>query len=218
MDQDNIALKVRESDDVAKYTQTHGLLYQLRLAYYFEEYDLGFDLVKLCMGEDVMKGVIGQMPLLPTAVMSGMICFAKARETGKKKYTKLGMRFLQQIKTWCRRGCPHSEHYVYLLEAEKASISGKKDKTIEKYRSSILLSGRQGIIHDRALANECLGKFYMQQGEEEDGLYYLREARKLYFEWGARGKATQLDNKFPELTSLPLHVGLGDDYMFLRKC
>ena len=86
-----------------------------------------------------------------------------------------------------------------LLEAERHALLKNKSKAVETYRKAILVAGRSGMLQLQALANERLTEYLFEMSEADDAKYTLAEAMKLYAEWGAMAKLTQLRKKYRSL-------------------
>jgi hypothetical protein len=71
------------------------------------------------------------------------------------------------------------------------------------YKVAILLAGHRGLIHDQALACECLGEYYLSKKNTVDIEYHLIKAVELYEEWGAMAKVEQMKSKHKKLLSPP---------------
>lgn len=174
------------------------IVYQLRLTYFFGQYDLGKKLIKKSEEADVVKALTSQLPLIPTAVFSGLIYYALARRDGRRKYIRRGNRFLSKLEKWRKMGSPNCDHYLSLLRAEVADLSGKPDEARKLYETSMAISSRQGLINDGALVNECLAIFYLRHGDQENSNFYMRRGHRLYTEWGALAMSRRLEQLYPE--------------------
>lgn len=103
-------------------------------------------------------------------------------------------------------------HFQRLLEAELWAYKGKHYLAKNDYEAGTVLAARGGFIHDAALANERYAEFLLDEmDDKESAVYKLKEAIKLYSEWGAHAKAEQLSRKYdcflshpPTVLTLPL--------------
>jgi hypothetical protein len=83
-----------------------------------------------------------------------------------------------------------------LLDAEAESLRGEHYSACRHYEAAVLYAGRHGWRQDQALAHERYGMYLsrLDGGDERrhqhhhDALFHLREAVKLYDEWGAHAK------------------------------
>ena len=88
--------------------------------------------------------------------------------------------------------------YYTLAEAERARAGGDSDGAVRGYLRTIEHAGGHGYVLLEAFANELLGQHYGERGHRF-AIAHFQEARALYLECGARGKAIQLEEEFPEL-------------------
>ncbi|UCC54193.1 MAG: PAS domain S-box protein, partial [Anaerolineaceae bacterium] len=65
------------------------------------------------------------------------------------------------------------------------------------YEQAIRGAQENQFVHDQALANELFAQFWLEQGNDRIAEMYMREARTLYHQWGARAKVDHLDQRFP---------------------
>jgi histidine kinase len=78
------------------------------------------------------------------------------------------------------------------------ALNGKTHEAKVKYEVAILISGRRGLIQDRALAHERFGEYYLELEDQNEANYQMHKAVELYEEWGALAKCRQLRQKYSE--------------------
>ena len=140
------------------------------------------------------------------ALCKGVSSFAAARQTGKRKYERVGRQVHRRVKSWIEKGNPNLGHIDTLLEAEHAALRGKKFVARQKYELAILLSARGGLLLDTGFAAERFGEFYLEHGETEEAIFRLKQAMKYFREVGADGKARHLEEKHAKLWPPPAGV------------
>ena len=64
------------------------------------------------------------------------------------------------------------------------------------FDKAIRTFGREGILSFKALANERAGAYYLALGDSNWAATYLTRAHDLYLDWGAGGKARQMEGKY----------------------
>jgi len=117
--------------------------------------------------------------------------FAKHREA-------LG-RHQQQLRDWAE-SCPQNfENRAELVGAEIARIEGRELEAECLYEAAINSARLNEFVHNEALACELAARFYAARGFEDIAHLYLANARRAYLQWGADGKARQLDQMHPWL-------------------
>jgi len=172
------------------------------LCYLFEDYEQAsqsFD-----NAQKYVKGVLGTclVPLLH--FYQSLVIIARIASQPKAEHQNM----LQQITAnqvklkKCASYAPANYlHKWYLVEAEKNRILNQKLDTIEYYDSAIVGAQNNGFIQEEALANELAAKFYLDWGKEKMASTYMQEAYYCYACWGAKAKAKQLEEKYPQLLS-----------------
>ncbi|MGH9009469.1 MAG: AAA family ATPase, partial [Acidimicrobiia bacterium] len=88
--------------------------------------------------------------------------------------------------------------YYALAAAERARAAGDSDGAVGGYLRTIEHAGTHGYVLLEAFANELLGRHFRDRGHRF-ALAHFQEARALYLECGARGKAIHLEEEIPEL-------------------
>ena len=178
------------------------LCHRILLYGYFGAYEQGAELA-LRVG-DLAKEIPGSAQVVMCACMNGLSLCHMARQTGQRKYTNGAKRFIKRIKTWLAHGNPNLQHWDCLLNAEWAALKGKQHIAKRNYETAIIVAARSGFMQDSALASERYGEFLLNElKEREDGMYRLDQAIQYFNEWGARGKAQQIQKKYADLWPKP---------------
>jgi PAS domain S-box-containing protein len=106
---------------------------------------------------------------------------------------------LRQLQIWARH-CPENfDNRAALVSAEIARIEGRPLDAEHLYEQAIESARANGFVHNEALANELVGRFFLGRGLQRIGFAQLREARAGYALWGADGKVKQLGQLYPQL-------------------
>ena len=166
----------------------HGIL----LTYFGHHVQRAEELLE--SGHDYLEKVmVASIKIMFDTCYAGLSCFAAARKTGNKKYTKLGEILRSKIKKWVQEGNPNVQHYEALLDAESLAGKGRIVEAKQKFELAIWVSTRGGCQHDAALANERFGEFHMEVVKDKgDAAFYFQNAVKHWQEWGAVAKAEHL--------------------------
>ncbi len=90
-------------------------------------------------------------------------------------------------------------HKFYLIEAEKHRFLGDFTEAMDSYDNAIALARETQYVNEEALANELAAKFYLSRGKKKIARAYLLDAHYCYLRWGAKAKANQLENQYPQL-------------------
>jgi hypothetical protein len=176
---------------------------ELRLCATFGLHEKGANLFLAC-GFDFAMQSPGH-PLFMNSVFSGgLSCFEMARTSKKRAYKKHAIKAQKTIKGWLKMKNPNVQHLDALLDAEMASLAGKKKAKIAEqfYQSAIAKAARGGFVHDAALVNERYGEFMLAVQSDKDGaVYYFEQAIKFYEEWGATKKVEMLRERSKEIVT-----------------
>jgi tetratricopeptide (TPR) repeat protein len=105
---------------------------------------------------------------------------------------------------WAENAPSNFLHKQYLLQAEIAVTVGDKQKARAHYRSAIILSRERNFYMEEALANEHLGKLYLEESDFESAVPLFKEARQVYEKWGANAKVDHFDKEYGEVLNIPL--------------
>jgi tetratricopeptide (TPR) repeat protein len=167
------------------------------LACYFGEHEVGAELA-VREGDRTRKAIVAQTSVPVVTFVGALSCFVEARRTKKKRYRKQARKYRRMIKQWSHHN-PNCFHYSLILDAEKAALGGNVKQAVELYEKAIVLTGRSGLIHDQALANERLAELHLEQNMQSDATYRFERAIELYSEWKAKPKARQLQKRVNDL-------------------
>ena len=122
----------------------------------------------------------------------GLVWYAMARRKKNRRSKSEAKKILKQVAKWANAGNPNVRHYHLMLRAEQAALERKSTIAEELYREAIVNAARTGHLHHAALFNERFSEYYHERGDGHDAKYYLGEAVRYYNEWGAVGKAEEL--------------------------
>lgn len=81
---------------------------------------------------------------------------------------------------------------LHLVQAEFASLQGRDQRAYFKYTSSISLYRESGVHLQLGLANELAGKHFLRLNETDMAIRFLKEAERVYRNWGGHAKADHL--------------------------
>lgn len=105
----------------------------------------------------------------------------------------------QKVARWIRMGPMNLSQQLSLIDAEIARLKNRTDAAIEGYERAIALARENGFIHHQALASELAGRFYLSRNRLRLAKSFLRDARYLYQQWGARAIVERMDEQYPDL-------------------
>ncbi|WNG38533.1 AAA family ATPase [Archangium violaceum] len=108
----------------------------------------------------------------------------------------------QQLADWAA-GCP--ENFLAaekLVSAELARLSGNTEEALRAYEATILAAREYDTPQYVGLAGELAARFGKSLGLPSLATGYIRQAHAAYSQWGAHGKARQLEELWPQLLSV----------------
>jgi len=109
---------------------------------------------------------------------------------------KLNQRLLRK---WSQHAPENVLHGYHLVEAEKAKFYGNVTTAMDHYDLAIENAVKYGFLKEQALANELAGRFYLENGKRDLGMFYLSRAKTNYIRWGATAKVHWMNDEFSEL-------------------
>lgn len=169
------------------------------LAVIFNDYELA-----VAMSKELISAIEeGPTAALPSRfAFEGFAYFARAHETGESYFVRKGRSFLVRLEKMMAKKCPNVYHYIALLRAENYAFIHRRLKDTSKirraYDDAISASGRLGILHLQALANERAGLFFLQR-DDFWAKIYLTQAYEKYEEWGASAKSEDMKARYTDL-------------------
>ncbi|WP_416674985.1 PAS domain S-box protein [Egbenema bharatensis] len=107
----------------------------------------------------------------------------------------------EKMQKWAEHAPMNYLHKFYLVEAEKARVSGQFFEAEEFYERAIAGAAEHEFIQEEALAYELAAKYYLARGREKIAQTYMKEAHYCYDRWGAIAKVKDLENRYPQFFS-----------------
>ena len=193
MDEDELLKNVRSEE-----SERRELLVLRRIIYmsmFFCDYER---IAKIATreGNCPIRAGDGQFGDIEVMFACGLGCLAMARKgRNRRKYQRRGVAYCYKMKEWASKGNPNCLVHNAFLTAERHALKRKKDVACKDYQEAIRLAGRSGLVNLQALANERLANFLQDEGDFDDAEYYIKEAVRLYEDWGALGKAAQIKDR-----------------------
>lgn len=110
----------------------------------------------------------------------------------------------EKMQKWAEHAPMNYLHKFYLVEAEKARVSGQFLEAEDLYERAIAGAAEHEYIQEEALAYELAAKHYLARGREKIAQTYMKEAHYCYDRWGAIAKVKDLENRYPQLLNTKL--------------
>ena len=105
----------------------------------------------------------------------------------------------EQLRDWAENYPPTFADKHALVSAEIARLQGRDADATRLYERAIQSARDNNFVQNEALAHELAAQFYAARGVERIAYICLRDARRCYLQWGAHGKVTRLDERYPHL-------------------
>lgn len=154
-------------------------------------------------GDTCKKQFPGSVKIMRYRFMCALSCFSMAARTNNRKYKKKARQLAKIIKHWVEQGNPNVVHCDQLLDAELSALNQKYQVARTQFYSAILTAEQHGFIHDQALVNERFANYWLtHMNNRHEGTFRVREAIRLYDEWGANAKVEQLYSIHSDLLSI----------------
>ncbi len=124
------------------------------------------------------------------------LCAAGLREQSSGSERRRHHRKLRSCTRWLRKQARHSRdavHMVRFLEAECARARRRHERAFELYAQAAQRAQREGYVHHAALIHERHAGLLLATRRETRAAQALRQSIALYREWGATGKAQEVE-------------------------
>ena len=176
-----------------------GGLWKMRIAYIFNDFEEAGRLMEETDWSSLLTAP--QYALIAIGYVVAMISCSNIRIGRNVKYHKYKVKkIMKKFSQWAR-SCPHECSGKYaLIEAEWASIHGKREVAREKYTNAILLAKGTENDYEVATAHERAMHHYRSISANCVAQDHGEQAYEYYLKWGATAKAAHL-RKF--LDSVP---------------
>jgi PAS domain S-box-containing protein len=125
--------------------------------------------------------------------------FGAASPSKQREWSQALTEHVNQLREWADGYPPSFLDKYALVAAEVARIECRDLEAMRLYEQAIQSARQNGFIQNESIANEVVGKFYLDRGFDSTGHAHLRVARSCYLSWGVAGKLKQLDQLYPGL-------------------
>ena len=169
------------------------------------EYQLGADLA-VQHGRSIFNDYPTNPANMAASYYFGVCLVDAAIKTKRRKYKVHAKQMFARLHGYVKRRNPNVAHYHLGLEAELLVLSGRYNEATMKFQAAIALASRSGFIHDAALMSERFAIFLFASvpNEEEEAVFHLKAASKLYREWGALKKVERLNESYASVLLEPV--------------
>uniref|UniRef100_A0A7S2YKX8 Anaphase-promoting complex subunit 5 n=1 Tax=Entomoneis paludosa TaxID=265537 RepID=A0A7S2YKX8_9STRA len=134
-------------------------------------------------------------------VFFGCLSLLAQARRGKTGRLVIVRKDIQKLRRYAMHAPDNFQGKLLLLQAEYAAVRGKHLLALSKYRLAIIDFRHAGLLMNEALANELLGKYHLERSSsssEELAITHLKEALRLYRNWGATAKVDHLKHELQQ--------------------
>jgi len=125
-------------------------------------------------------------------------CYAKDPSLIKRDHWKHLKKIIKQINNWGEK-CPvNYVHQSLLLQAEMARLNNREERALQLYDQAIEAATIHEFTQFVAIINERVANHFLQHGKPKLAKPYIQEAYNYYLRWGAKVKAQELEQKYPQ--------------------
>ncbi len=178
---------------------SHGRVHWLIVLCLFEQYELADPMIEDCIHSSPIRGSIG----LPEMYLLRGLSAAHAARRGKGRAHTRERRRLKQSAAWLRARAKHAPDCAPLaafLDAELATFSGAVQDVVKRFVLAAKLAREAGFLFQEAWIYEQSAHYLVSARRELQAVPNLRQAAALYTQWGARSKATQIEQLARRIT------------------
>jgi predicted ATPase/signal transduction histidine kinase len=146
-----------------------------------------------------LAGQIAVMDYFYYTALTVSALYEAASVDQQAPWRKLLMEHREQLREWAENYPPTFADKHTLVLAEIARLENRDLDAQRLYEQAIRLARENGFVRNQGLVHELAAKYNLARGLETAGYAHLRNARNCYDRWGARGKVTQLDERYARL-------------------
>ena len=169
-------------------------IYKMIIHYYNDDYNIAIEYLDRA-GES-LDGLLGQFTYVWFLWFSTLAILKKNYSEGSTFRMKTVNRNMKVLESYAALSPENHRHRLLLLTAEFERYHHREKNAAWNYMLSVNSAAENGFIQDQALANELAGCFYLENGNQAQSEFCLREAYRCYKKWGAVRKLAQLEQDY----------------------
>ncbi len=188
---------LRQPDNLTVICVLH--VHKMILCYLFRDYREAMESAAICETyEQVLAGRIYHPMFHFYASLMRLAVLPDAEGSEPERLLIKVAASQEKMKLWAEYAPMNFLHKFYLVEAERARVSGNVSDARDDYDQAIALAHENAYIQEEALANELAGKFYLARGQPHVARHYLYDVHYAYQRWGAVAKVKDLEACYPQ--------------------
>ena len=189
---DDEALRRKLGDGRNRIAMINHFWVRYWMAYLMKDYDLAHRMRKELRKTDNPMLTKSHFLFHFEVLLSGLLSFARYRTKKRRKDRVEGNQRIRQLERYMKQDMVNCRGMLSFLQAEGKSFTGRTDQVKKFYDEAIKAFSSLGFIHLQALANERAAEFMLERDLAGSSSTYIRNASRLYSEWGATRKVEQL--------------------------
>jgi predicted ATPase/DNA-binding CsgD family transcriptional regulator len=134
--------------------------------------------------------------------LSIIAIYPSATHRMKYHYRKILNQLLARMKQWTKLVPESTLSRYWTMLAELAILDQEFAKAATMYDQAIQWAQKNECPQDEAIVNERVAHYYLQLDNHNRAEFYLQDACKAYYKWGAFGKVKSLQDRNPSLMTL----------------
>jgi len=176
--------------------------YAMQLAYFFGDYDLAGQHADSCYQFLLDGRSNGAYTSACALFYLSLVRLALARK-GRRRRKNLAFvrQHLKKLRIWAAHSPENYLGKQMLIQAELESLRGNHLNALTFYRSAILHCRDSKFSALEALANESLGRYFLERKDQASALPHMKAACNLYECWGGTAKVLHFKDEFGYLLS-----------------
>ena len=191
-------------EDVKENGGYYENLYQqkLLLAIIFNKNKDAYEYATVCKRyQESVKGSLLESVFFFYEAVAYASYYNEADSVTQKKIVKLLKRNLKQLKKYEGYSTVNFAHKRMLIEAEYYRINKQREKARNLYDLALKKAVEHRMLNDEALIWEKTAQFYLGEGEDMVGGFYINNAYMTYMRWGADAKANNIAETYKDIDS-----------------
>ena len=124
-----------------------------------------------------------------------LLDIARENASKRKKYRQMARQNLKRLKKLSVHAPENFANKLQLIDAEMLAFDGKIDQALNYYDSAIRTAGKEGFLHEKAIACERCAVSLGFAGKEVESNDYMDQSLEHYQVWGAQIKLSQISKK-----------------------
>ncbi|MDY7231069.1 trifunctional serine/threonine-protein kinase/ATP-binding protein/sensor histidine kinase [Hyalangium rubrum] len=147
----------------------------------------------------MLSGIILQADFYLYRSLTLAACFRESPAPRQLEFLEAMRHHHQQLNLWASL-CPENFRAPErMVAAELARVTGRPEEAMRFYEEAMHAAREYGHIEHGALSAELAARSWKERGMSRVAVTYAREAWESYRQWGAEGKARQLETLWPSL-------------------